>query len=274
MRIPSVIFIALILLLPACKSRNSTDSDIKGNDTGDYFRDSQLLRNDPKAFLEARANAGRPVPACNDVQEFNKAQLQELNEMNTQADGFTISGEESRKDSISLSEANDLYQRVAKHPVADLKNRSKYDPNNAGIGYCFGRAMAAHLEALFNMNVKNSSIRKLFAVGSLQTGSTKWGWHVTAVVKAKEGGWWAIDPIIGSPIKAEDWYNKMLTSFNPTKDLVLFHDRAMRFGPQVQRYTLQQINLEFYNNYFKDLLEVYKQEFRTDGSHCPLPKSI
>jgi hypothetical protein len=270
----AMIFSGFILLLPSCKDRQSTRSDTKGNDTGDYFTDSQLLRDDPKAFLEARANSGRPVPACTDLQEFNKAQLQELNEMNTLADGFTISGEETRKYSMSFAEANDLYQRVVKHPVANLNNTVKYDPKGQGIGYCFGRAMAAHLEALFNMDLKNSSIRKLFAVGSLQTGQTKWGWHVTAVVKAKEGGWWAIDPIIGSPIKAEDWYNKMLTSFNPKKDLVLFHDRALRFGPQVKRYTLQQINSEFYNNYFKDLLDIYKQEFRTDGSNCPLLKSI
>jgi hypothetical protein len=170
--------------------------------------------------------------------------------------------DDQRKATISKAEADDLLRRVASNPVASLAVTHKYDPNNTGTGYCFGRAMTAHLEALFNMNVKNSSIRKLFAMGTLKTGSTSWGWHVTTIVKATEGGWWAIDPVRGVVVSADKWYEWMLASFNPSRDIVLLHDKAMRLGPTASKYTLQQINNDAYYNYFKDLLDIYKTKFR------------
>lgn len=273
-RLLNMCLLFVVLSIATCAKRKPIDSEAKGNDTGNYFFNADSLIRDPKIFLEARAQSGRPVPACNDIPSFNQTQLHELNEMNTTADSPAMAGDQSRKETMSLAEAQELYRRIVNHPVVDLKYTSKYDPKNDGLGFCFGRAMAVHLEALFKMNLKNSSIRKLFAVGNLSKESfgINWGWHVTAIVKAAEGGWWAIDNKIGPVMKAEDWYKTMLKYYNPSKDLVLFHDRAMRFTAAEPRYTVGQINFENYNNYFKDLLDVYKQQFRTDGSSCPLPR--
>lgn len=267
--LPKLALVAMTLNF-SCKSVEATDSREKGSDNGNYYLTADELRRDPKIFLENREKTGRPVPSCQDLDHFNASQLQELNSMNT-LDAPPFTGDQNRKASLSRSEADELYRRVSTNPVASLFAVSKYDPKNSGIGYCFGRAMTGHLEALFNMNVKNSSIRKLFAMGSLITGSTKWGWHVTTIVKSSEGGWWAIDPIYGSVCTVDQWYQWMLTRFNPSHDLVLLHDNAMRLGPSSDRYALRQINHPDYNNYFKDLLGIYKEKFRADGSKCPLP---
>ena len=261
----SLVVLYSALFFGACKTAGDGSSDLAGNDSsGDYFYTADQLRKDPKVFLEDRQRAGRPVPQTQDIQSFNKAQLQELNDMNSPS-ANTLSDDDrddQRKATITKAEADDLLRRVASNPVASLASTHKYDPNNTGTGYCFGRAMTAHLEALFNMNVKNSSIRKLFAMGTLKTGSITWGWHVTTIVKATEGGWWAIDPVRGVVVSADNWYTWMVASFNPSLDLVLLHDKAMRLGPTASRYTLQQINNDAYNNYFKDLLDIYKAKFR------------
>lgn len=261
----TVVILSANLCSVSCKTAKDEPSELEGNDSSaDYFYTADQLRRDPKIFLDDRARAGRPVPVGQDNLSFNLAQIKELNDMNT-ADNNLLADDdrdEERKATISKGEADELYRIVASHPVASLAVTHKYDPNNSGTGFCFGRAMTAHLEALFNMKVKNSSIRKLFAMGKLQTGSKTWGWHVTAIIKAKEGGWWAIDPVRGSVVSAENWYKWMLDSLNPSKDLVLLHDRAMRLGPTASKYTLQQVNMQDYHDYFKDLLNVYKTKFR------------
>lgn len=263
--IVSLLWLSSHFCFVGCRSTSNPESGLEGNDSSaDYFYTADQLRKDPKIFLDDRAKAGRPVPIHQDNLSFNIAQLKELNEMNSPSTNTLADDDRDheRKATISKSEADVLFATVANHPVASLWETHKYDPKNTGTGFCFGRAMTVHLEALFNMKVKNSSIRKLFAMGSLNSGGVNWGWHVTAIIKATEGGWWAIDPVNGKVVSAENWYKWMLERYNPSKDLVILHDQAMRFGPTASRYTLQQISRDDYHNYFKDLLDVYKQKFR------------
>jgi hypothetical protein len=107
----------------------------------------------------------------------------------------------SEKDALTAEERELLLNRTSNNPVAALSQLHKYD--NQKIGFCFGRAMTAHLIAR-KMGLKEDSIRKLFVLGDLRSGpDPEWRFHVTTVVKGSEdGGWYAIDPIMRPPLIA------------------------------------------------------------------------
>ncbi len=118
-----------------------------------------------------------------------------------------LNSEPAQLDALSPAQRRAVWTEAFKHPVAGLDDpakMAKYDP--AGIiGFCFGRAMAVQLLAR-KLGLGSDSIRKLFVVGDLRSGNTpEWRFHVTTLVKSKDGEWWAIDPIMGGPISMADW---------------------------------------------------------------------
>lgn len=95
-----------------------------------------------------------------------------------------------------------LFRLLSRHPVANLsdENMLKYDPKGIGIGYCFGRAMTAHLLAL-QMGLDPGSIRKVFIVGDLRSGpNPEWYFHVTTIVRGTDNKWYAEDSIMTPPL--------------------------------------------------------------------------
>lgn len=104
----------------------------------------------------------------------------------------------------------DLFRRTRNHPVAALEVVWKYDPSEE-IGFCFGRAMTAHLLAR-KLGLDAGAIKKLFIVGDLRQGpEPEWRFHVTTLVRGEDQEWYAIDPImepplaVGGPILVEQW---------------------------------------------------------------------
>src|SRR5690349_11237676 len=61
---------------------------------------------------------------------------------------------------ITESEANSVAKWLHEHPVAGLEMLPHYDPTGA-TGFCFGRAMASHLELLAR-GVAKDAIRKAY----------------------------------------------------------------------------------------------------------------
>lgn len=105
-------------------------------------------------------------------------------------------------DVLSRSQLQQLFDHVVNHPVASLAAIGNYDHQPTGIGngeigFCFGRAMAAHLAAR-TMGLRRDSIRKIFIAGDLHDGGTRWRFHVTTVAKGDDGVWYAIDPLLPS----------------------------------------------------------------------------
>lgn len=106
--------------------------------------------------------------------------------------------------SLDAAARQALYDRTALHPVARLDALDRYDPQGA-IGFCFGRAMAAHLLAR-RLGLAPDGIRKLFIIGDLRSGDApEWRFHVTLLVRGEDGGWYAIDPIMPGPMPVKDW---------------------------------------------------------------------
>ncbi len=167
----------------------------------------------------------------------------------------------SSKRKVGLSDADiqKLYRDVADHPVASLSYVNNYDKMNRGMGYCFGRATTAHIKALLN-GADKSSVRKIWAVGDLETGTSSWRYHVATMVRNSKGEWIAIDPIMGKAIPVEKWYQEM-KKYDSGKNMRIFDTEAKRFGPKTpSKYSPRELNNQVYENYFKDLMETFQDE--------------
>lgn len=102
---------------------------------------------------------------------------------------------------FSPEDRQKLFNAVRDNKIAALtkENIQKYDPSEE-IGFCYGRALAAHLIAR-RMGLKSSAIAKLFIIGDLRSGiEEEWRFHVTTVVRGTDGKWYAIDPLLVAPV--------------------------------------------------------------------------
>lgn len=159
---------------------------------------------------------------------------------------------------LNKKQIRSLYEAVTRHPVARLLNIRKYDPEG-NIGFCFGRALTAHVEAT-QMGVDQSSIRKVFAVGHMKAlvGDIIWQFHVGTAIKNDSGGWTVIDPFIGKPISLEAWYEKMYKQ-DTKGTLRIYITDPMRLGATgSERYNKAGLMSDFYNDYFKKIAQYYR----------------
>jgi hypothetical protein len=159
----------------------------------------------------------------------------------------------NRKAGLNREEIRRLYDRVSNHPVAAQCHLHKYDKDGR-MGYCFGRATAAHLEAI-EAKVQKESIRKIWAVGPMKTGSTNWQYHVTTLVRDDQGVWQAIDPIMWRPIPLQQWVTKM-KSFSTDSSLTFFVTDPKRGFPHFGgRYRPDHFRGDQADPFFRDLME-------------------
>ncbi len=155
---------------------------------------------------------------------------------------------------IDKAKAVELYEAVTRHPVVRLFEVSNYDPDHI-LGFCFGRAMAAHLEAT-QRHIHGDAIRKVFVTGSMSAiiGDIVWQFHVVTAINNIEGGWWIIDPMMGEIVTLDQWILKM-KAHDIDGYLRLFVSEANRFGATTANgYQKSHLLDESYNKYFADLL--------------------
>lgn len=157
---------------------------------------------------------------------------------------------------LSLSQAKQLYDRMMKNPIR--RNESKYDRAECTVGFCFGRATIAHMEALLG-KVHPAAIKKVWVVGDMGF----WGHHVATIVRAKNGrDWYVIDNYTGFKTLKE-WMNIM--SKKSKKGPLMFSvTDAARFGPfNGKKYDPIDLfggsNGDYYNGYFKDLFNYFHE---------------
>lgn len=168
------------------------------------------------------------------------------------------------KTTIDKNEALEIYEAVTRHPIARLLNYKTYDKKR-NIGFCFGRAMTAHLEARAR-KIHNDSIRKVFVVGDMKAlmGDITWSFHVATAIKDKKGGWWVIDPFFGKVVKLEQWYEKMYKQ-DTKGTLRLYVTEASRFNAgKSLHYNKADLYDDFYNDYFNDLLTYYQKKAKNE----------
>lgn len=159
----------------------------------------------------------------------------------------------------------DLTLRAAmENDVVSLDKYSKYDKDNKGIGFCFGRAMFIHLYLAIN-GVHRANIKKAFIVGPMSRGA--WAWHVTTIVQSRDKNgkeiWLAIDPVAGEVMDVRDWYAHWQNSSDDGK-LRLFIAESGKFGAGPSRYDERGISNSFYNNYFTDMMKWFDRNDVSD----------
>lgn len=122
---------------------------------------------------------------------------------------------------LTKSQINILYSAMANTYV--VANQRLY--GGRGVGFCFGRALVAHNQALIR-NVHPASVRKIWVIGNMGF----WGHHVATIVKVK-GTWLAVDNFTGV-MNVEQWIQRMKQEKDAaaTKPLMFFITRAGRFG--------------------------------------------
>ncbi len=233
--------------------------------SGSAFADKPVFRSCP-ALLEQVLNEdqfGRqlqkeiskslfddPLSGVEVTRPHNEEVLRLLN-------SFPLPRTRGRRVGISLREAKQFISRIESNPVTGRAKSHHYDPDQE-IGFCFGRAMTAHLLAL-EAGVSKDSILKLFAVGNFTSGSTEWRYHVTTIIRDANDGWWTIDSFFGYPMRPAEWYAQMLKM--DRGDMSLFVTEAKRFGPtDVLPYSRLELGDPHYNGYFNDLLHFFRGE--------------
>jgi hypothetical protein len=200
--------------------------------TGNYY---YVQRRDPKK-----------------IAEWNESLLEELEDL-------PLTGvERGRTPGLSRAEIQALYEKVKNHPVASCRKVKKYDPEG-NIGFCFGRAMSVHLEAL-RLGLAKESVRKMWAVGSMKYKDIFWQHHVATMVRDERGRWWVIDPEYRQPKTLRAWF-KTVKKMDADDKLQFFSSNANRFGPSNNdTYNPDELASEFYNGYFRDLMRVSREE--------------
>lgn len=176
---------------------------------------------------------------------------------------------------LSKEKAAEVLKKVHDNPVSSYNALGKYDTSGT-TGFCFGRALATHLE-LLKAGVQKESIRKIWAIGNLKNGSRKWGHHVATAVRAEDGSWIVLDPNYQTPLRLETWVTKV-KNMDVEGNMRIFQTDANRFGPEPRIYNRTDLGLatkgnpqpdDFYNGYFKDLMETMKKEAASLGALTP-----
>lgn len=169
------------------------------------------------------------------LERYNRASLEALNE---------LKGNNSQ--GITADEAKKLLKTVHEHSVAGIKAMDVYDPikpnGQRSHGFCFGRADMVFWE-LLKMGVPKSNILKMFQIGAIygdKTMGRPWSNHIVTIVRAKSGGWYAIDPLYNELMTPEQWYEKNV-GFTANGETFLFFGSPHRMYAQGGINTIQGI---------------------------------
>lgn len=174
-------------------------------------------------------------------------------------EGLPATGpERDRLKGLSQAQLNELYLKASKNPVADYSNVKRYDPKG-NIGFCFGRAMNMHLEAL-RAGLAQENIKKIWAVGTMKYDNIFWQHHVATMVRGDDSLWYVLDPEYNKVLPLRDWY-KEVKAMDTNDKLMFYASDAGRWGvADDSGYLPDTLNDPFYNNYFVDLLSLSRSE--------------
>ena len=159
---------------------------------------------------------------------------------------------------VTKEEADIIYSAMSESKVH--KNHYCYDTKGT-IGFCFGRATIAHMEAVVR-NVNPEAIRKIWIAGDMGV----WGHHVATMVKTDKG-WLVLDTNVGHAITTDEWIAKyMPMKVKDANDIMVFTTQAGRFSPY-DTQTYNAVNLfnthstdfdkasDYYRGYFHDYFD-------------------
>lgn len=211
------------------------------------FADHQLLLDRKKLVeqdlieLHAAETAGKTSAEIADMNLQTIASLQRE---------IPFRSTSTRAVEISEKAAKRLINLTYENPVVGPGSK-KYDPSGR-IGFCFGRATFIHL-MLLKMGLQKNSIRKIWAIGRMNTGQNNWRYHVATMAYTKTKGWVVLDTNQGVPVSPKEWmatYSKMSTDGK----LRFYTSDASKYAFIMGKYTRTILEDGYYNGYFKDMM--------------------
>jgi len=168
-------------------------------------------------LLSALSVLAANSPECNTAKAYSKL----------------LNGWPKTTTSLNYNQREKLFEQILHNPVTGFSKINKYDPQGI-IGFCFGRAMAAHLFARA-MGLAPSSIKKVFIIGALrENGVIVWRFHVTTAVKGEDGKWYTIDPNVGAPHLLLHWMQRMRKIYDENSDAFFYMTPAEAVLPDLR----------------------------------------
>ena len=193
--------------------------------------------------------------------EINSLNLNALRRLNEEPIPATS---KTKKATLTRREIEKLYQNISNNKqVKETVCSGEYN-GSPTLGFCWGRAMAAHLKAL-QAGLPTASVRKIWAVGKLTWESdgklNEWRYHVTTVVRGSDKKWYALDPIFSEVLPIEDWVKSMKKNYDRSGTTRIFATPAERFGPEtIAKYDKNELVDKYYNGFFVDLMDTIHRE--------------
>lgn len=166
-----------------------------------------------------------------------------------------------KAEAINEAQAKIIHDALQSHPIVSVEGSAKYDTRRRMVGYCFGRAAFVHWE-LLRRGVDPRAIAKLFVIGDLFYENTIWEFHVSTIVRATDGGWWAIDGYGAAPLKLEAWSDRVKTwSHKNTKNLSMrfYFADAVKFLPLPGAYSDERLFTAIYKGFFTDIIRWFNE---------------
>lgn len=163
-----------------------------------------------------------------------------------------------------------LFREITALPAVADSTCGNYRAS-ARIGFCFGRAFAAHLQAL-RFGLHKASIKKVWLVGELKMQGEKWRYHVATMVRGEDGEWYAFDPVLGREMPAVEWYQALRESADPGGSARLFVTEAGRMFPYNWKgYGENELDRRVFRGFFTDLLAQIRAEIAAGKGKPPVP---
>ncbi|MBX3018078.1 MAG: hypothetical protein KF767_09325 [Bdellovibrionaceae bacterium] len=189
---------------------------------------------------------------------------------------------ESRGRVVAIDEdlATRLVDSIARHPiVAETETRRFNKQPGVEIGFCFGRATYTHL-MLLHLGVLKDSIKKVWAVGNLNSGDLVWQFHVATIVRGTTPGtWWVLDSYWGEPLELKDWVRQM-SALDPGGQMRVTISEPEKFSMQIGAYDRVQMGLDvnaeqdWYAGYFQQLMRWFAAKPDVRALGLPTPSEL
>lgn len=183
---------------------------------------------------------------------------------------FKVKPIKGKSQVVTILDANKIYKAMEDSNVN--KNHNCYDTKGT-IGFCFGRATIAHMEAIAR-EVHPDNVKKIWIAGDMGV----WGHHVATMLYT-EKGWMVLDTNLGRIVSSDEWIKSYMGYKKGDKDIMVFATQAGRFGPYDNRpynavdlFNTQSEDFDKAKDYFKGYFHDYFESLDNVKS-LPLHKS-
>ncbi len=224
---------------------------IYGSATGNYDKAKNLAELEEMYGGESLIEIQRNIPNAEIL--ANNANVRKL--LNAP---YKVEEMKGKISSVPTKDTQTIYDAMENSNVN--KNHHCYDTKGT-IGFCFGRATIAHMEAIVR-EVHPDAVKKIWIAGDMGV----WGHHVATMVHT-EKGWRVLDTNQGRLVTPDQWIDiYMKEKQKNAKDIMIYITQAGRFGPYDTR-SYNAIDLfntnsdefvkakDYFNGYFHDYFQ-------------------